>query len=78
MPLDSEDVSFQNLVNVQSVEDPSLLRVAPGNSEGSYVVHKIQGRATILGERMPPPPRPMLTPEQIEAIVQWIDAGAQR
>ncbi|HXV75825.1 MAG TPA: hypothetical protein VD788_05845 [Candidatus Polarisedimenticolaceae bacterium] len=76
MPLTDESVSFQNLVNVQSVEDPGLLRVNPGDADASYIVHKIEGRGTIVGTRMPPPPRPALTAEQIAAIVEWIDSGA--
>jgi mono/diheme cytochrome c family protein len=76
MPLTDATVSFQNLVNVQSIEIPGLLRASPGDADASYIVHKIEGRATIVGTRMPPPPRPMLTPEQIDAIVGWIDTGA--
>jgi len=76
-PLHSEDASFDNLVGVPSVEVP-LLRVAPGDSENSYLVHKIQGRPEIAGERMPPPPQPVLTQTQIDAIVQWIEMGAPR
>jgi mono/diheme cytochrome c family protein len=76
MPLTSEAVSYQSLVNAESIELPPMLRVSPGDSEASYIVHKIQGRPTIVGERMPLPPRPMLTAEQIAAIVEWIDSGA--
>lgn len=78
MPLTSEDVSFQNLVGVQSIEISGLLRVEPGDAEDSYLVHKIEGRGTISGNRMPPPPRAMLTAEQIDAIIEWIDMGAPR
>ena len=76
MPLDSAEVSFQSLVNAPSIEVQGLLRVEPGNAETSYLVHKIEGRPTIVGQRMPPPPRPSLTLEQIQAIRDWIDAGA--
>jgi len=76
MPLTSETVSYESLVDAQSIEMPDLVRVNPGDADSSYVVHKIQGRATIVGTRMPPPPRPMLTAEQIDAIVRWIDTGA--
>ena len=78
MPLTSEDVSFQSLVGVQSIEIPGLLRVEPGDAEDSYLVHKIEGRGTISGNRMPPPPRAMLTAEQIDAIIEWIEMGAPR
>ncbi len=75
--LESEAISFQNLVNVPSIEILGLDRVEPGLPEDSYIVHKIEGRPGIIGSRMPPPPRPMLTPEQIAAIRQWILDGAQ-
>lgn len=75
MPLTSEAVSFANLVDVPSIE-VALDRVEPGDAEASYIVHKIEGRPTILGTRMPPPPLPMLSERQIQAIIDWIDAGA--
>ena len=78
MPLDNEDASFQNLVSVPSLELPMMMRVAPGDAENSYLFWKVEGRLQILGSRMPPPPRPMLELEQIGAIVEWIDMGAQR
>ncbi len=78
MPLTDEQTSFDNLVNVTSVEVPPTLRVAPFDAENSYLVHKVEGRAGIVGQRMPIPPRPMLTPEEIQAIIDWIDAGAER
>ena len=78
MPLDSEDATFQSLVNITSIFVPPLLRVAPGDPENSYIIHKIEGRPTILFDRMPPPPQAMLDSEQIEAIRQWILDGAQR
>jgi hypothetical protein len=67
-------VSYAMLVNVPSVEVPSLLRVAPGNPDASYLVHKIEGRAAV-GERMPlgGPPLPQTS---IDNVRQWISAGA--
>ena len=76
MPLTSEKVSYANLVNVPSVES-SLVRVAPGDPDHSYVIHKITGAPDIVGDRMPPPPEAALTAGQIEAIRQWIEMGAQ-
>ena len=70
-----EGLSRNNLVSVASVERPELMRIDPGNSEGSYIIWKIEGRSGIVGGRMPlglPP----LSAEQIEAIRGWIEDGA--
>jgi hypothetical protein len=69
-------VAYTSLVNVPSVGRPALLRVAPGNSDQSYMIHKLEGRAGIDGERMPLG-GPFLSTAQIQVIRQWIDAGAQ-
>jgi hypothetical protein len=77
--LDTLQQSYQNLVGVTSnCTLPScagLLRVAPCDPEGSYLIWKIEGRPGIEGGQMPlflPP----LEPEQIDAIRAWIEAGA--
>lgn len=67
--------SFEDLVNVLSTQ-VGLNRVTPGDSEMSYLVHKIEGRTGIAGQRMPPAGAP-LTQGQIAAIRRWIDAGAR-
>ena len=74
MPLDSASASYQSLVNQPSLE-VGLLRVAPGDPANSYLVIKLQGAPGIVGERMPLGKAP-LTPEQIQAIVDWIASGA--
>ncbi len=76
MPLTSEQVSYDNLVNVDSIQ-VALKRVLPFDSENSYLVHKIEGRPTIVGARMPRGGA-MLPQEQIDAIIAWIDRGAPR
>ena len=78
MFLDTEEHTYQSLVDMPSLENPALDRVEPGDPEASYVVHKIEGRADIAGDPMPPPPESRLTPEQIAAIREWIENGAQR
>jgi hypothetical protein len=52
-----------------------LLRVKPGDPDNSYMVHKIEGLAGIVGGRMPlgQTPLPQTT---IDAIRQWIANGA--
>lgn len=78
MPLDSEQASFDNLVNAPSVEIPGVFRVVPGDPASSYLVAKIQGLPGIVGDPMPPPPERRLTPQEIQAIIGWIANGAPR
>jgi hypothetical protein len=67
--------SYNLLVGVPSVEDSSLLRVDPGNPDGSYMVLKLEGASGIVGGRMPlgETPLPQAT---ITAIRSWIMNGA--
>ena len=70
--LDSAN-SFSNLVGVRS-RQTSLLRVAPGNPDQSYLIQKLEGSAS-EGEQMPlggPP----LSQELIDYARQWILDGA--
>ena len=66
--------SFANLVGVVSNEVPSLLRVAPGDPDASYLIRKLQGEAAV-GGRMPliGPPLPQST---VDVIREWISNGA--
>lgn len=73
--LDSVDNSFQDLVEIASTEAPSILRVDPGDPDNSYLVHKIEGRSTIVGAQMPLN-QPALSGPQIAAIRTWIQNGA--
>jgi hypothetical protein len=66
--------SYALLVNVASVEVPALLRVNPGNPDQSYLVHKVEGTATV-GGRMPLGGAP-LPQDRIDLIRAWIAAGA--
>lgn len=78
--LDLSDVtaSGQNLVSVNSVQVPTSLRVAPGNSSASYLMNKILGVDMALGTtRMPQNDAGIVLCEpQVDAIRQWIDDGA--
>src|SRR6266436_645997 len=67
--------SYNLLVGVPSAEEPSLLRVKPGDPDSSYMVHKIEGLPGITGGQMPlgETPLPQAT---IDAIRQWITNGA--
>ena len=67
--------AYANLVNVASVQ-VALNRVTPGDAENSYLIHKLDGRSGIVGDRMPTN-GPFLTTAQIDVIEQWINDGAQ-
>jgi hypothetical protein len=75
MNLSNLTASRAALVSVASVEKPTVQRVAPSNSAGSYVVQKLQGDPGISGSRMPFG-GPFLDQQTINVIRQWIDAGA--
>jgi methionine-rich copper-binding protein CopC len=74
LQLDAEH-SYNLLVGVPSAEQPSLLRVKPGDPDDSYMVHKIEGLPGIDGGQMPlgETPLPQAT---IDAMRQWITNGA--
>ena len=67
--------SFANLVNVPSTQ-VELNLVTPGDSENSYLIHKLDGRPGIVGAQMPIAIL-LLDAEEIAVIRQWIDAGAR-
>ena len=69
--------AYDQIVNVRSVEHPELMRIAPGNPDASYLVHKVEGRSSIVGARMPLR-GPYLTDGQIVILRRWIELGAPR
>jgi hypothetical protein len=73
--LTNANASFTNLVNITSTEVPGQKRVAPGDAANSYVIHKLQGDAGIVANRMPLG-GPYLAQPTIDAIKQWINNGA--
>ena len=68
------DRSYAAIVNVPSVETPSLSRVAPGDPSNSYLYRKIIGSG-ITGDRMPQG-QPPLSDAQIALVRDWIRRGA--
>ncbi|WP_291985149.1 hypothetical protein [Luteitalea sp.] len=71
------EAGYAQLVGVASVQKPGAIRVIPGDADGSYLVHKLDGRADIVGQRMPRNAGPFLTEGQMLIIRRWIDQGAQ-
>ena len=74
--LDLTGNSYARLVGISSVERPGVLRVAPGDPDNSYIVHKLEGRSDIVGTRMPRGTGPFLTDGQMRVIRRWITEGA--
>lgn len=66
--------SYGLLVDVASMEDPSILRVEPGDPDNSYLIQKLEGTATVGGQ-MPLGGTP-LSQATIDIIRQWITEGA--
>jgi len=68
--------SAGNLICVHSPRDPALIRVIPGDPDGSFIIQKLEGRpAPLLGDQMPQG-GPYLDQSTIDVIRQWIQDGA--
>jgi hypothetical protein len=74
----NHDVAYDQIVNVASRQKAGAVRVIPGDSENSYIVHKVEGRSGIVGRRMPFAGAPFLTDGQILILKRWIAIGAPR
>lgn len=66
--------SFGMLVGVASSERPSVLRVKAGDPDNSFLIHKLEGTASV-GAQMPLNV-PALDQSSIDVIRQWISDGA--
>ena len=72
--LDLTASAFARLVNVASVEVPTLRRIVPGDPGNSYLIQKIEGTAAV-GARMPFG-GPFLDATTLSRIRAWVSAGA--
>ncbi|HKU40730.1 MAG TPA: hypothetical protein VJR89_21365 [Polyangiales bacterium] len=75
------DVAYRNLVEVKATNSASF-RVMPGEPDESFLFNKLRaatdpGSVTVEGSPMPSG-APPLTPEHLEALRKWIEAGAPR
>jgi hypothetical protein len=66
--------SYGMLVNVMGDQEP-IVRVIPGNANGSYLVIKLENRQRV-GSRMPKG-APPLDATRLQNIKNWINQGAQ-
>jgi hypothetical protein len=74
----THDLAYDQLVNVPSRNKPGAIRVVPGDPENSYLIHKVEGRPGIVGNRMPNNGPPFLSSGQILILRRWIEIGAPR
>ena len=74
MNLSSAQSTFAALVNVASIEVPTLQRVKPNDPDNSFLIHKLEGTQT-AGQRMPAG-GPFLDQATIDQVRAWITAGA--
>ena len=74
MDLSSAAASFSSLINIASFQEPAIFRVAVGDADNSYLIHKLEGTSA-QGSRMPQG-GPFLDQATIDVIRLWIDSGA--
>jgi Carboxypeptidase regulatory-like domain len=73
--------SYDELVGIEALEDPTLYRVVAGDPERSFLYLKIGGNPAIadipaIGTRMPPR-APPISAEDMETVRNWILGGAK-
>jgi hypothetical protein len=73
----AEGVAYAELVGVASSRKAGAIRVIPGDPDASYLIHKLEGRGDIVGQRMPRTGGPFLTAGQMSIIRRWIALGAR-
>ena len=76
-----EGRSYDDLVGIRALEDPTLHRVVAGDPGRSFLYLKLGGDAPIadipaIGTRMPPR-APPIPEEELETIRRWIEQGAK-
>jgi hypothetical protein len=76
LDLTNADASFASLVGIASIEEATILRVAAGDPDNSYLIQKLEGTAA-SGQQMPLGGTP-LDPAVIADIRLWIANGALR
>jgi len=72
------DLAYDQTVNVASSRKAGAIRVIPGDPDNSYLVQKLEGKAGIVGNRMPSNGPPYLTDGQMLILRRWIAIGAPR
>lgn len=71
------EASHAALVDVASTQVPEMRRVAPGDADASYLLHKLRGtHDTVGGTGTSMPPYLVLADTELELFRAWIAAGA--
>ena len=73
LTLDGED-DHAALVGVASTAQTGATLVVSGDADGSYLIEKMEGGSSIIGDPMPP--SGLLDQATIDQIRDWIDRGA--
>jgi hypothetical protein len=72
--------TFASVVNVPSIEQPALKRIAPNDPTNSYLIQKIEGAPGITGSQMPfgcgGAGNPCLDQATINLVKTWVSQGA--
>lgn len=66
--------SYGTLFNVPSAQEPSILRIDPGNAANSLLFQKLNCDQPVVGGRMPP--TSTLSAAQQALVRDWINHGA--
>lgn len=73
----SAGTAYENMVGVPSVQS-ELMRVKPGDVQGSYLIHKLEGtQVEVGGSGMQMPVGAPLSAEVIDLIRDWVAQGAK-
>lgn len=67
--------SYAAIVGVPSGQQPSLLRIDPGDAAASYLLRKLDGGPAISGQQMPLGGEPL--PDSVRDVIRnWANQGA--
>jgi hypothetical protein len=71
--------AYDQLIGVASIDVPSMVRVAPGSLNDSYLWHKVLGtQVEVMGKGQIMPPGVPLNESERDVFARWIVAGAPR
>ena len=74
LDLSTVAASYASMVGVESVEEPDFTRVVPGDPDNSLIYMVLLGPVGAIDQM---PPGYELSADEIEAVRQWIEDGAE-